>query len=209
MGNVTVKPLEWSEKSIPLMRYYSECDDDGEWRYSVFGSKTSGPYTLKRYGTHCGEYPNIEAAKAAAQSDYEARILSALCAQPNDVREQELADRLADKIEDLIAEFDVKALPIVAEYIGEWRHSRRYPHLTDVCDQWQDISTAPKNGTPILCFTPDYLSAGLNAGFSDASGMDVLWFDEGAWLYNAEPVAFQPTHWMPLPPAPLALLEGR
>ena len=61
---------------------------------------------------------------------------------------------------------------------------------------WQPIKTAPRDGTPILCFTPDYQSE-----FSDQSGIDVLWFD-GAWLYNAEPVTFQPTHWMPLPASP-------
>lgn len=64
--------------------------------------------------------------------------------------------------------------------------------------KWQPIETAPKDGTCILCFTPDYLSH----GFSDASGIDVLWWDAGAWQYNAEPVAFQPTHWRPLPEPP-------
>lgn len=63
---------------------------------------------------------------------------------------------------------------------------------------WQPIETAPKDGTPILCFVPD-----PERMFSAQSGIDVLWFDEGAWLYNAEPVVFQPTHWMPLPAAPV------
>ena len=62
---------------------------------------------------------------------------------------------------------------------------------------WQPIKTAPRDGTPILCFTPDYQSE-----FSDQSGIDVLWFDGGAWLYNAVPVTCQPTHWMPLPASP-------
>ena len=31
-------------------------------------------------------------------------------------------------------------------------------------DGWQPISTAPKDGTPILCLSPDYLSAGLTLG---------------------------------------------
>jgi hypothetical protein len=60
---------------------------------------------------------------------------------------------------------------------------------------WQPIKTAPKDGTPILCFTPD-------GEFSAITGIDVLWFDMGAWLYDAEPVLFQPTHWMPLPDPP-------
>ena len=68
---------------------------------------------------------------------------------------------------------------------------------------WRPIKTAPRDGTPILCFTPDYQSE-----FSDQSGIDVLWFDEGAWLYNAEPVTFQPTHWMPLPASPNSASSG-
>ncbi len=75
---VSVKALNWFDKSIPLMRYFAECDDDGEWRYAVSGSKMTGPYTLKRYNVHCGEYPTIEKAKDAAQADYESRIRSAL-----------------------------------------------------------------------------------------------------------------------------------
>lgn len=61
--------------------------------------------------------------------------------------------------------------------------------------KWQPIETAPKDGTPIICFHP-------SDGFSDEMSIDVLWWDMGAWLYNAEPVADQPTHWMPLPAAP-------
>lgn len=84
---VAVKPLEWHDKSIPIMRYFAECDEDGKWRYSVSGAKMAGPYALKRYSVHCGEYPTIEAAKAAAQADYERRILSAL---------EPAADHIAD-----------------------------------------------------------------------------------------------------------------
>lgn len=62
---------------------------------------------------------------------------------------------------------------------------------------WQPIDTAPKDGTPILCYRPE-------VGFSPETGIDVLWWDMGAWMYNAEPVISQPTHWMPLPAAPEA-----
>ncbi|WP_103171560.1 DUF551 domain-containing protein [Paracoccus sp. SY] len=60
---------------------------------------------------------------------------------------------------------------------------------------WQPIDTAPKDGTPVLCFTPD-------DHFSPVTGMDVLWFDGGHWLYNGDPWPWNPTHWMPLPEPP-------
>lgn len=69
-------------------------------------------------------------------------------------------------------------------------------HKDDVRGEtWLPIATAPKDGTPVLCFTPDN-------DFSAITGIDVLWWDDDDWLYAGSPVAFQPTHWMPLPAAP-------
>lgn len=68
--------------------------------------------------------------------------------------------------------------------------------------EWQPIETAPKDGTPILCFTPD-------EQFSPITGIDVLWFENGDWLYNANIVLDPPTHWMPLPPPPTQAEEGK
>lgn len=66
--------------------------------------------------------------------------------------------------------------------------------------QWQPISTAPRDGTPILCFSPD----ALGQGFSDQSGIDVLWWEDGNWTYDGDSrvTIDLPTHWMPLPRAP-------
>ncbi|HEX2753685.1 MAG TPA: hypothetical protein VHP34_11395 [Alphaproteobacteria bacterium] len=63
---------------------------------------------------------------------------------------------------------------------------------------WQPISTAPKDGTNIIGFWRIYKRP------------SVMWwnFKDGAfesWADRRE----EPSHWMPLPPAPLALLEGR
>jgi len=64
--------------------------------------------------------------------------------------------------------------------------------------EWQPIETAPKNGTPIICFTPD-------ENFSEKTGFDLIWWEpsEGAWFYGAADFfSASPTHWMPLPRSP-------
>lgn len=72
---------------------------------------------------------------------------------------------------------------------------------TPIEARWYPISTAPKDGTPILCFRPD----SLGHGFSDQSGIDVLWWESGDWTYDGDGrvTIDPPTHWMPLPAPPL------
>jgi hypothetical protein len=60
---------------------------------------------------------------------------------------------------------------------------------------WQPIETAPKDGTPILGFMP-------SDDFSPITGIEVIWWDFGAWLMGCEAVIDHPTHWMPLPDPP-------
>lgn len=82
------------------------------------------------------------------------------------------------------AETVVLALPQLIAYV------ERY--------QWQSMSTAPKDGTPIMAYrdTP---------GFTPLTGIDVIWRDGADWFFgNAAPIPFTPTHWMPLPAPPLS-----
>lgn len=72
--------------------------------------------------------------------------------------------------------------------------------------EWQDISTAPKDGTVILVNnTGDgYRTEDEVIGSAKWS---TLFKKEGAWSSNAccDGVSYYtPTHWMPLPPAPPA-----
>jgi len=80
--HVKVKPLEW------------EAADEDEEDY-VFAFSEIGAYSIERLsagsweltaerpsGGECSWYVTIEAAKAAAQADYESRILSALEPSP-------------------------------------------------------------------------------------------------------------------------------
>jgi hypothetical protein len=71
--------------------------------------------------------------------------------------------------------------------------------------EWQDISTAPKDGSSVLCYMP-------LSGLSPPGNYRILvlrWDDgeytrKGArWLTDVYPfVPFDPTHWMPLPTPP-------
>ena len=60
--------------------------------------------------------------------------------------------------------------------------------------EWQDISTAPKDGTDIL----------LGFAGDDRPAVIAGWFGESGWeKYDClNLVKGRPTHWMPLPPAP-------
>lgn len=67
---------------------------------------------------------------------------------------------------------------------------------------WQDIASAPKDGTPVLIAQKNkhgwYIDAGEN--FFKIDGVDV-WRPRES---NDLVVAFAPSHWMPLPPPPEA-----
>jgi hypothetical protein len=58
---------------------------------------------------------------------------------------------------------------------------------------WQDIATAPKDGTPILGFMPSYYQG--KGGQSVIMWMDGQWFDNRAF-------ATEPARWQPLPSPP-------
>lgn len=52
--------------------------------------------------------------------------------------------------------------------------------------QWRPIETAPKDGSEFLLVQPD-------------GSMHVSYHYQGSWGFSPEP-----THWMPLPPAPVS-----
>lgn len=58
--------------------------------------------------------------------------------------------------------------------------------------QWQPIETAPRDGTPILAYVPEYVVESVCVvEYSDRWS---TWYCVGD--------ACDPTHWMPLPEAP-------
>lgn len=71
---------------------------------------------------------------------------------------------------------------------------------------WQPIETAPKDGTPILAFHPFKFANDKEDAVCDVTAWDVrggFWFNRTASNYYQRcSEGAQPTHWMPLPPAP-------
>jgi hypothetical protein len=67
--------------------------------------------------------------------------------------------------------------------------------IREVADEmdWRPIETAPKDGTRILIATP--LDGVMSSEFFGGLWQNIPWRREGA-------ARGQPTHWMPLPPAP-------
>jgi len=73
------------------------------------------------------------------------------------------------------------------------------PQVGEITQEWQHISTAPKDGTPILVFRPT-----ADDDCIRRVGMD-YWMTRGTyykecWAHSNAPD--QPTHWMPLPKPP-------
>jgi hypothetical protein len=70
--------------------------------------------------------------------------------------------------------------------------------------EWQPIETAPKDGTDILMYGED---VGIAAGCyytREEAGCFAGWFGTCA----DGRVNVNPTHWMPLPPAPSSTQQG-
>jgi hypothetical protein len=89
----------------------------------------------------------------------------------------------------------------------------------DLAPQWQDIATAPKDGTDIFIYRKDWdcapvaqwmdypsnpvLDASGDYSWMQGWGHDTMFFcvgEEDYWLgWDGDPM---PTHWMPLPTSP-------
>lgn len=80
----TVKPLVWTQIVIPEQAmqgtWWKAAAITGDYEVHQFNDRDE--IILQGRGMGNPEYPTIDAAKAAAQADYEARILSALDVQP-------------------------------------------------------------------------------------------------------------------------------
>ncbi len=59
--------------------------------------------------------------------------------------------------------------------------------------EWKPIASAPKDGTRVLLW---------NENFTAPCSGQFYGFDDWKMDSDIPPFAFQPTHWMPLPPAP-------
>lgn len=78
-GGVKVKALEWDRSSVDGLIEYA---DSLLGEYQVWAIGDTGYFYRQSFATGQPAGENIEAAKAAAQADYERRILSALTTEP-------------------------------------------------------------------------------------------------------------------------------
>jgi hypothetical protein len=68
---------------------------------------------------------------------------------------------------------------------------------------WQPIETAPKDGTPILGYSPN--ARGMAVSMPPIAVVEWVDLGEGRFGISHDDGAgsdFRPTHWMPLPAAP-------
>lgn len=73
----------------------------------------------------------------------------------------------------------------------------RHPSPTPPTSTWQDIASAPRDGTEIIVFRPKF-----DGQYIPRIGLD---YYKTAWMHSREDC--QPTHWQPLPPPP-AVKDG-
>ena len=130
-------------------------------------------------------HPTLEAAKAAAQADYEARILAAL-------------EPVAQPETPIPGQFETMCLAIEDVITGRG---------FDV-DPWQPIETEPKDGESVLIWKPDERMVGeymMAAYWDDRQGGYVPvggFHKQGYYSETAGRDQGYPTHWMPLPKPP-------
>lgn len=71
--------------------------------------------------------------------------------------------------------------------------------LLSLIPDWQPISVAPKDGTPVLAFVPSYFQK--KGGMTVAHWMRGSRTPDGAW-YDGQAWEIEPTHWQCLPSPP-------
>ena len=60
--------------------------------------------------------------------------------------------------------------------------------------EWQPIETAPKDGSDVLVWWPDWMAQPIRVAHYEQR--------HDIWLTGRDSAAQPPTHWMPLPAAP-------
>ncbi|EMG53118.1 hypothetical protein WYI_13807 [Ochrobactrum sp. CDB2] len=223
LTGVKVKGLEWVKP--PLSETLSRCETEfgtyrtwthdeanGKWFWSVEGG----------YNEVTGEATDEEAAKAAAQADYEARILSAIEVgiPATDPSQRAQALEEAAKLLESLA-----GAPLDGPAHDTWERGRRYAYRDGamairkialssqpVADGWEPIETAPKDGTIIDLWSsefgrqPDcFWGKRSHCCGEDGQYCDSDWHSEPeSWIDSAQNTqTFDDiTHWRPLPASP-------
>lgn len=84
---------------------------------------------------------------------------------------------------------------VIAHHITGFEEAARAAITAYQAEAWQDISTAPKDGTYVLGYGPHS---------SRGHYVDAIHFWRDRWTIEWMEGFGAPTHWQPLPPAPKA-----
>lgn len=212
--SVTVKPLVW---------------EDDKWRSRAVGAGSKYLIELSHngswyYGDVVWSFATLDAAKAAAQADYEARIMAAIQIdmKPNQAacalcEDQPKAPNNPCAVCGRFSPSDTGPRRATPEALASLRAGEGFATsgaearwIEDMkagvydadmpAPGWQTIETAPMDGTPIL-------ASGLDHGKGPSRHYSVVeWIDFGCvsgWYpdEDAYPHIYL-THWMPLPKPP-------
>ncbi|KAB2680367.1 hypothetical protein [Brucella pseudintermedia] len=209
-----VKKLEWREDKYPKsytsgigpLTYSVFWDDEAEW------SDIPEPYDLilgEDDGDTLGSFETADAAKAAAQADFEARILSAL--EPSAARELALDVEFAtiramiycyegDSAQAFEAQ---KALAKIEDAIRTLLSPDHADAGKVEGDGWRPIESAPKDGTVIDLWSDEYgrLTDCYWGAPMAYEGGETGWVHAHSNEWAESPDEF--VHWRPLPLPPI------
>ncbi|KAB2792563.1 hypothetical protein F9K96_05315 [Brucella anthropi] len=214
LPGVGVKKLEWGDARITEDGREAEDATSPVGRYIA---TDTGWFLLGQTGYEAER--GLYQAKAAAQADYEARILSAL--EPSAVRELALEERLQAIEQQLVVNLgyfhnDKRILletlqSHIISHIAAIR-ALSSPDHADAGkvegDGWQQIESAPRDGTVIQAWHQVHkcpVSVLWKDGGFPYGGERLNWYERSyttAWPERAF------THWRPLPSAPSQEVAG-
>ncbi len=107
----------------------------------------------------------------------------------------ESARRTADSLQ----LHDARGCATASAFAVAYTHAAAAIRALPLPDAWQDISTAPTDGTPVLLWFP-------RSCWRRGSGVEKCCHDQGMWVtdFGEEARLYwdDPTHWMPLPAPP-------
>jgi hypothetical protein len=223
---VAVKPLEWGPYPNPVFNdpaNVAVANIEFKHVYQVQRDPW-GPgyiaYLAPKHGTLWWEskgHETLDAAKAAAQADYEQRIRSALVGPMPAVA---VPEDFLDALEDAAAGMryvrqtygDLAGVGfdrVQEKYLGVVRKLAAAPEppATDGDDmsEWQPIETAPKDGRSFMVYVAKDDLAGPHCFAPVSRTSNGMWWDDSTGD-RIEPIRGA-THWMPLPAPPAVARE--
>lgn len=186
-GEGKVKALEWHSDEDRTQNTSGIC----HYKIEHFSAGGFGVYLHGYIGLHGDPLDTLDEAKAAAQYDYETRVLSALTSSPGKDGGQEVEEHakwLEACATNEPSESDATRLCEIAQLL---RSAHPQPASTALVERpWTSIKDAPRDGRDVLLTSPLWFGDALIGGFHF-----------GAWRQRPDPQAqvLDPTHFMLIP----------